>query len=713
MLTILLTHETEHPEWKLFHPFFYHLEANDSLFYLPYNDAYEFEDVCPRIYHELAERQEDTWQLILLLHNDAPVSLRNRLVNRLAKMKEKILEPLKEREAEPRQVTVLLLDSAHQENGYQAGETKVSLQLDKSGFLYDASMVDEACNLWVYDDFKRLDNAWGEAVDILEAGLLENPKDAFLELLEVKASAVRSEFLACCEEKHTSKEMMRGDGRFIDPYSWREEQQIVQNFLDRLKKTISPPVHSDIRNFQPSTLLKNVLRETLTLDAVIGPVNVIRQEVSAFSRKRKFEQWLEAVALINSIIEAPEILSNFPKGAVYGLETKLDEITKKHMFQNYEASLEGAVYFLENQLLKREAMITTKYEETKAHPYAAGDLAGGDIEAPVFEEKTRQFFLQKWRSFIEKGKEQLAKREYAMKEEAKQGIRKLKTIKRSSVDEEKEQVEIYDYVQRLKEREEELAMEMEVHTPPPLKEQDMWAAFCRKIEFQLANQLEAFPSRKMMFLTGIFVWVGFSYPVYWTMGMDGLMDWRQWLFPLTAGLAVTGIGWIALARIKQPIHDYVSDTVKKRTMLEHQQSDAHSEMNHYLNAFFELDRVQKKLVEVEEVLRKEQMVNHLYRYHLHKAKEALDAYHHMNDYFRVEKPAEENKEIVSFVDRKYNPSEDVIRNPMYSPVICGQIGLSGQQATEILMGQTRKSVVTGKLPLLQQIKLEKDQVYLS
>ncbi|MBU9714375.1 hypothetical protein [Evansella tamaricis] len=715
MLTILLTDDTAHPEWKLFEPFFYHHEKDARLLRIPYDVEKGYHHTFQQIYNELIEKHEETWQLIILMHLDAPMSLSNRLVNQFNRLKTQLIHPLEKREAAPAMAAAILLDSLHNGNGDDPEDTvsQISVQMDINGYLTKGNIIQEDTNLWSEEDFHNLDQAWGEAINLQEVGLIEKPTKEFMADLLIRKQKVERVFERCLEEKQGIYENRNENALYLDAYSVFMKEDISDYFMERLEKELTPPLHNDLRTFKPSGMLKNVLKETLSIQGEEG-FKLLRHHVSPFSKQRKYEQWLKVIAFINTTIDNPSIYGKIPDGSVYELKEKIDSESFQSMFQKYYEVLNAAIYSLENQLMSREEMVTTLFEETKPHPHTALEIKEDPFDFPVFQGKRKNTIVTDWKQLTKKIMEDLMDREKDMIEDAKSGIRTIKVLQRKKITKQHEELEIYEYLEQLRKKEIELLLQLERYTPPPLTEINKWKDFCNETEFELTNQIRAYPSKKNIYITSILIWLGLTGPMLAIMDWPpAIAEWHQWIFPALTTISVIGTSYIAVKRITQPIHDYLKDTEDKQKKLFKDQGDKHRDTNEYLNIFYALDRTQKKRMQVEELLLMEQEENHLLRFHLKSVREALDSLQHISHYLHIEKRDEENEERRAFVQAKFKPSEDIINNVIYSPIVCGETGLTERFTTEVHIGQSGTTIDSGKLRLLTHIKLEKDQVYLS
>lgn len=712
MLTILLSEEIEHPEWKLFDSFFYHAEGSRRLIHLRYKLENGFIESYQAINQTLSEVYDDSWQLIVLLPMSKFPSFSFRLTNQLKRFKKELLNPLKSREAGPEMVTVLLLDSISRSMESSNTIEEMCLSLDMQGFCETNKLVTTKTNIWTSEDFNRLDHAWGDQIDLKDIGYLQKPNSQFLKVLEEKRDAVIATFQSIVNEKQEMAKELDQTHNYLDIYSMENIENLKRVFIHKLMEITTPPLQEYLSTFQPSQILKKSLKDVFSLKSITESLKIIRFEVSAYSKRKRYDQWLQLVSFLTTIIDEPSILRHIPSRKVFYLKIDKDEKLQKHMLQSYKAVLEGAIYYIENNILNREKIITTKFDDTNEKPYAAGELEKLSFEIPKFKGENKQSYFRKWYSFAQKVKDHLQVREQKMKEEARNAIQKIKVMQRKDLIEQAEKVEIYEYENDLKLKEEELLIMMSKHTPPPLSEQEDWETFSEEMEFKVDHQLKKYPSKNMVVVTGLLIYVSLIAPVFFTMEeFPKISEWYLWIYPVVTLFAIAGISFLGIKRITAPINDYVNDTERKKDELLNRQYLAHTETNHYLNAFYELDRVQKKRIKIEKELEKEQRLNQLYRYHLNEANVALDAFNHLTNYLHVESMENDEEKILSYIRGRFNPALSMEENVIYSPIVTGEIDLRDTHSTEYFVEEKKIDLQAKRLRLLKKIKLEKDQVY--
>ncbi|MBM7097534.1 hypothetical protein JSY36_17510 [Bacillus sp. H-16] len=709
MHTVLLNETTKHPEWQLFHPFFYTQESNGQLTTISYGQQDGFAALFDRVYKEITETRADEWQLVVLLHMDYPLKLHERLAVRLEELKQGLVAPLKKREAAPKSVVLLVMDALLHEDTTDT-ESRIAVQLDEEGFV-TGDFIDRPANVWSQHDLAELDEAWGERVKADHIGLLEKPHQSFLDELTSRMEKVKRTFLKLQEKKNI---LYDGSG-YLDPYTGRYALMIETLFTTYLEEEIRPPLNSDITSFYPSQTLRNVLSDTVSITHGITDIAVIRQSMPRFAKDKKYEKWLEAAAFLQVLVQDPAVINGSLKGQCHYLDAKINQENMNEMFSKYRKALEFTKERLENALYNRTEMMMKRYEKDLALPKSAEDLPELQVPMPAFTPKEKHTLLNRWYGAAKKAKDRFTSREEDMQQSARSGIDIVKRHQLRELVTQDETVPIHHYLKEIETSKKDVLLELEKHVPPPSTVVRRWEEFTEKTGNPLGVSLDAYPEKRKQVLTGITLWFFLAVPLIYSLTAQGnvptLTDWGQYILIILLAGAVMVISHVAVRYMTLPVSEAVAETEKVKHDLVQDQMTRHSDTNHYLNHIYKLERLHREEKAVRAELEKKQLANQLDHFHLRELNVALDALIHLENHLHIQKSENAHRDaLIQLVSDSFHKHEDVIDSAIYSPVKCAEAGNDTFYSTKVSVGRTVRQVELGKWKLLDEVKIQKDKV---
>ena len=700
MKTILLTDKHIHPDWKLFQPFFYHHQESGSLSVLP---AHSWEDsgwISRKILEEIQAVGEEEWQLIVVESMEAPLDEATRLAPRLAALKKNVLEKLSAKEAGPSAVTVIVLDYLHKngEPGEHDLKTLRMLALDEYGFVPEKLQEEGAPPSWNDKDLSRLDDVWGEPLELSKAGIRQTPHSRTLEKIDEKRAAVMEEV----RRRNSVISVMDPNGPAAALESFAEE------FQQRMEEETDVPLQENIEHFRPSLLAEYVLREHISRKAELEGMRVLRREVSRHSRKQRFSSWLETIFFIHLAVESPLLIKHLPEGEIQRLDSELDNELVERMLLTYEASLKNVIKEMETDLLAGRGAFTHRYEKSReAVSVAAAEKADTENKFMETSGLLEARDIRALDRLEAKFEEQLQQWEKGMEDKAEESLKSIKVTSRKPLVPSSETTGLYSYLEELQELEEKQKIEMERYTPPPAEEIEQWRAFTDKKRFQLENRMRARPSAAKTGWTGLLLWAGITGPLLAGIsGAPGPETWAEWVLPVLTTAAAAGLAVLGIRRLDRPVKDTLKDIEGEMEKLEREQAERHDKTSGYLSSYFYLERLQKIRGEVQKQLSEHQHHNLLLRFQLRKAKEALNGFEHLRGSLL------ENRASLERVPSTPEPAleKDEIENRAFSPFRCLDTERKAGAELEITIGRMKRTVPAGSLPVFQRLTFDKDQV---
>ncbi|TMW70432.1 hypothetical protein [Alteribacter natronophilus] len=713
MHTILLNENTLHPEWKLFDPFFYSEQAEGRLTTISYGQRDGFAALLDVVYKEVTEKRADDWHLVVLLHLDYPVSLKERLTAKLTDLKQTLVAGLKRKEAAPRKVTVLVMDALYE---YDKGETcdtgsSLAVEMDFQGYLSSENLFERKTNLWTRHDFDLLDEAWGPPVDTENIGRIDHPDPQIYLELESRAESVRR----CFSELQLEKQNQKGAGAYADEWMTRTSQRVEELFKVRLNQEITPPLSRDLAGFRPSSSLKTILKKNLSLDGALSNLTLIRQTMPRYAKDKKYGKWLEAAAFLQVIIQRPDLITKSIDGQQFYLNARLNDQEVDTLFSNYRLTLETARETLQTRLDSRAEMLIKRFEKVDANPQSSEPLEEDLAKPGPFVPSQVKSMADDWTQFLNETGVKLKEREEVMQQSARKGIETVKVHQRAPLNTESGKVLIGQYLEEIERDKNDLLLELESSTNPPGGALETWKTFREKHTRPLHADLKAYPDMKKRIVTALVLWIGLAFPLFYSLGTPGTWpQWQEWghyLLIVILLAAVTGISFTGVRQLTLPITQTLEETGETKNDLFSEQQNRHEQTNRYLNGIFRIERLHREEKKVKEELDRKQLSNQLDHYHHREVKDALDALSHLEDHLHVQqRKTIAATAIQQFVNEKFDASKDVGECVIYSPLKCGEAGRNDYEPVTFVVGQTRTQVEPGKWKLLDEAKIQKDKV---
>ncbi|WP_226682802.1 hypothetical protein [Sutcliffiella horikoshii] len=713
MHTIVIQLQDVPQDWHLIEPFFYKVQSAGQLSIYQVEDGNSYDKLYHEITHHMSQFRVTKWQAVVLTTVPCAKLNTKRLTCLLQEMREKFFRQFIEHELPPRTVAFLMLDPIKRTANFAPddGESNPYWQLDNEGYYFDEIPVSHPANMFVQRELEELDATWGNQLNLTEAGRIDRPDPAFISVLVEKINRVSGKFIEIIREK---KEMLYRENIHGEKLMLAELESLEASFLQLLQRKKIPPLVEELANFAPSAILKELLKERLSIQSAIGDYRIIRQTSAIYSVEKRTTALINIALFLNAVAFKEHILSQISPGGIFELEVVLRSGKLEEMLSGYDSSLHAARTKIESKLLDRQELTHNRFEEVQVQPYSTEPLKDNeDLSAPIFKISNQETYMLEWERYMNGVSAELKNREKDMISGARAGAKKIQQLKRrkSVLDEEK--VEITEYLEELKDKVDTLYAELDENEPGQSVEAKEWEKHEKVANFYMEIYSRACPTKKQvaiaMGVSGLMLLAPQLFSLDWST-IDFRNNWLSYsIVPGGLLFGVFAIGFLVKSYMLRPVERLSKKSEDKRKELLQSQQESHRKYNNYLNKMYELYRTRQYYETVKAHYERIKRENHQLRYHQSRVDEFLDTCGRLIKNLGLSPKL--NKEYHDFFETKFKSDVDVSQSPIYSPFDCQIEKETELEKLSISVGKQKSSVHAGYLHVIQELRLVKDQVY--
>ncbi|MGD6776930.1 hypothetical protein [Sutcliffiella horikoshii] len=716
MHTIVIQLQDVPQDWHLIEPFFYKVQSAGQLSIFQVEEGKNgsgFDKLYHEITHHMSQMRVSKWQAVVLTTVPCPRLNTKRLTCLLKEMREKFFRQFIEHELPPRAVAFLMLDPIKRTSNFAPddGDSNPYWQLDNEGYYFDEMTVRHPANMFVQRELEELDATWGNQLNLTEAGRIDRPDPAFISVLVEKINRVSGRFIEIIRDK---KELLKQDTIIGEQLTLPQLESLEASFLQLLQRKKIPPLAEDLADFAPSAILKELLKEKLSIQSSIGDYRIIRQTSAIYSVEKRTTALVNIALFLNAVAFKDHILSQISPGGIFELEVVLRSGKLEEMLSGYDSSLHAARTKIESKLLDRQGMTHNRFEEVQVQPYSTEPLKENEgLLAPVFKIRNQATYMLEWEKYMDGVSAELEKRERDMISGARAGAKKIQQLKRRKSVLEDEKVEITEYLEELKDKVDTLYAELDENEPGQSIETKEWEKHERVANFYMEIHSKACPTKKQvaiaMGVSGLMLLAPQLFSLEWST-IDFRNNWLSYsIVPAGMLFGVLAIGFLVKAYMLKPVERLSKNSEDKRKNLLQSQQESHRKYNNYLNKMYELYRTRQYYETVKAHYDQIKQENHQLRYHQSRVDEFLDTCGRLINNLGLSPKL--NKEYHDFFETKFKPEVDVSESPIYSPFDCQIEKETELEKLSISVGKQKSSVHAGYLHVIQELRLVKDQVY--
>jgi hypothetical protein len=724
MHTIVIHLYENMDDWHLIEPMFYKVQSNMQLSFFYGENKGSFIS-CDKLLVQVSEylqyKDIDQWQLLIITQIPEYKKSFGRLSSYLHEFKEQLINPLKETGHEPQNEIIIVLDSMNKNNDQSPKDdpiTNIWWQLDIHGYLkhpFPSANNVPVKHIFSQRELEEIDEAWGSTINLHDAGIINSPNKEFMSQLKRRVTNTQNIFLEKLHDKlqHSSNKSLEFQ---YDLITERTLQLIKESFLTQIEKSIQPPLNESLATFKPSSLLLDILQNTISLSWYKNSFQIFRFDISNKSLRQRHNDLLKLSLLINLITVNSNLLSRFSRGSIHDVSLVVDKERIQNLIINYGTCLDIAEQAIKDQLLDRQNIFINKFNSPDSFPHSISSLAKSEIEEPAPSNVSYSTinFIYDWEGYINQVDRELHDREEEINQKVKEGIRNLSIYKRENVITKNEsKVELGEYIGNVNEEIKKTVSEIDKLSNPPLSAQQKWQQYIEDSKERISLLVSQIPSKRNWWITMIIILLFISGPFITT--HYGRVSEGNYISPFLLALillaVVISIVFLAGKTISRLLQNFIVNTKYKKAECYNTQETALSNYNKYLNKVFQLYRLRKQYSFLNETFTEIKQTNVSYRYHQTKIEEHKKINNRLITLVDNRNYQGDRKHCEALFEHKFQVRKSVIDNPIYSPLEYQYNTLREAHKLKVMIGNSVDNIVVRGLNPLSELQFSVDKVY--
>ncbi|AJY74266.1 hypothetical protein [Paenibacillus beijingensis] len=726
MLTIVVHYDETPQDWNLIERFF-HMGIHSgklALFRHQANRNAAYQYLVNKVYEYLNVNMVEKWQLVWMMNISQEKDYRKRLSSQLGEFRKSFLSRLQDRKLSPEKVFVLALDGIDREEGGAPLDDFLRdvWTLDIHGYLPRKPLGDG--NLFYLGEIEALDASWDRsALDLRQAGPLEEPTESFLQLLRMQVDKVKISFREILADKRKIEQQYACDPGSVptDVLFENEIRAVEEGFYERINRIMVPPLSPKLNEYLPSHELKAVLKELMGTKVSIASYVFIRVPYPQEFAARRVRTLLKVAYAINAIALNDPVSRLWQEGNAYTLDVAFRERDLASLFNRYITRLYICKSRIEDSLRNRRLDMAPDYAPWTSLPHGREALEEMNVPLPKLRRGRYLQFEQQFRIFEDEAREMMNKRDQRVLYLAKEGMRKLdiqKKLKEEPQAFTKEEPE--EIIRRLQEEiavtRQELLAEVP-HTPSSLS---AWNDYMEQTKQDISFQLRSMPgARQIGWITFIiggallapaFVKWNDAAPAAGTGGLHPVLVYG--VYPAAAAAAVA----LCLRLSRNMIFDAVKRrsrrTEKRLDEMIVQQDRTQKQYNDYLNRLYKLLKLTQRTHDVSRLSSEKAEENLRLRFHQTALEEAIDIGKRLAYLLNIGVKEDQGRSLENWYDEQSWFDRDATAHPVYCP-LWEQPGVEqdGDAAAELVVGLSRDTIKGALIYPAERVICEHDRVY--
>lgn len=720
-------------DWQMVESFFYHLQASGEFKML--SDISSITGVndilAKKVGHYLEQHNIRDWQLVFIIDMVAP-GHENRLTlgMQLQILKERLIKQLSNRGYPPAHSWVIAVDSDpfndHGELDYMEG--RMAWELDCFGYLGQAE--GEESLYFNAAECSKLDQNWGDPVDLKQAGILQQPNPEFLMELQERSRRV----INAADEIIENKINLYQDNNIKVNTEWdlisEDSFKIIGfEFKEALSKLLKPPLSNKLDSFLPSSIFKDILKKRLGLAGRVSGIRLLRIQVQLRPNHKKNQALIELAVLILFIsssinISKKSIQGRLMEGNIYKVEIEMDKSWQGYL-NEYLLCLSEAERRMETKLMQADKVILPCFEEQGHYTSPLGKPLE-EQPGKIFIKQTRNpGDITLWNNYLDEIAHKLNRKSEDILDSTWEDAQALNQTQKMGAPEQEMQISrLDDYQRKLDKQRANLKNRLSSGKIIMPDVEEEWTQYQKKLS-GFSYRLDSRPTPRVMavcmVISLLVILSAFAPLVY---EMDWQSKWIELLYTLLLiGAGIVGVTLLAKKKVFHPIRDMVNKTRVKADELIRQQQELAIKCKDYLNQIFQMFRLNKTISSANEKLQALSCENLLLHYHRKQLSHQIDLMQSLlrgtysegqNLNFNTEFRTSDIKNLGLILEQKFVLNQDIYHSSLYSPLIMRMLLYPelNNQHIKVKIGGVEEDIQFK--PFINEelhITFEKDQVY--
>lgn len=699
MLSVVVHVSGKPLDWHLVEPLFYKGRSTKQLHFFsatPSTQVLSYQTLYQELYRHLERNRISRWQLVLLMSNEYQQAYR--MGGELENLHRNVISVFNEQGLAP--VNQIAIVMEEREKDSLISETLI--ELDLKGYVDEDS--DMALNHFTLAEIDSLHEAWGDPLDLRSAGTVDEPNDLFREALSHRSHQVKKRLSELVNEKKEIARMVEITPGIAGKHLLRIEtlDAISLDFDEAMDHLIEPPLSFSLGSYQPSEMLKQVLKAHVSLSSGVKEFRIFRVSDEGVSAFQQTEHLLRTAFLINFLAMYPEAIDRIKKSSVHLIKIKLDEAEVKQMFSQYRSNLVFGMRKLSNRNLEGNHFMTRTFTETELLPNFSEALPLFQSNPPEFNWRKKRSYGSEWTGYLQDVEFVLEKREHQLLEEAEEGVWNLSVSKRQDdLFQNEKNINIKKYLRDLKQKQYRLHLNLDEASPSLRTGLAGWKKYANQANDKMALLLSSIPNQVVLGFTLFMAFFFLIVPMRTNLSLAHLLG---------VVLILVGLLFLSMATLIKPIYTLTEKTKEQQEEFAEMQSESLARYNEYLNKLYHLNHISKQIASIEVANEQQKQENALFRWHEEKMRDHLMLVDRLIHSFSFEPDINMNGGGNSH-DRLFTLEKDVMMNPLYS-LLDVDIGTSSEHSIEVSIGHSKENVRADQLKQITCLHLEEEQVLL-
>lgn len=726
MLTIVVHYDETPQDWNLIERFF-HLGIHSgklAMFRHQMNRNAAYPYLVSKVYEYLNVNMVEKWQLVWMMNISREKDYRKRLSSQLGEFRKNFLSRLQVRKLSPEKVFVLALDGIDREEGGAPLDEFLRdvWTLDIHGYLPRKPLGEG--NLFHLSEIEALDATWDRsALDLRQAGPLEAPTEAFLQLLRMQVDKVKTGFRELLADKRKIEQQYARDPESVptDVLYENEIRAVEEGFYERINRILAPPLSPKLDEYMPSQDLKAVLKELMGTKVSIASYVFIRVPYPQEFASRRVRTLLKVAYAINAIALNAPVSRLWQEGNAYTLDVAFREGELGSMLSRYMTRLYIFKSRIEDSLRNRRLDMAPDYGPWTSLPHGREALDETNVELPGFKSGRSLQFEQQFRIFEDTAREMMNKRDQRVLYLAKEGMRKLdiqKKLKEEPQAFTREEPE--EIIRRLQEEMAATRQELLAEVPHEPSSLPDWNDYMEKTKRDIAFQIRSLPGARQIGWLTVLIGGALLAPALVKWNNAAMTAGAGHLHPALVYGVYPAAAAAALAVCLRLSRDRIVKAVKKRTRRTEQrleemkakQERTQKQYTDYLNRLYKLLKLTQRAHAVSRLSSEKGEENLRLRFHQTALEEAIDIGRRLAYLLNIQVKEESDRTLENSYDERSWFDKDATAHPVYCPLWEQPVdGQGSDAAAELVVGLSRDTIKGALVYPAERFIFEHDRVY--
>lgn len=723
MRTVVVHYEETPQDWSLVERFFNQGISSGSLIFFRHKVSRlaAYQELLDKVSEYLRIKMVDEWQLVWIMNISQEQDFRERLSLQLDRFQQRFLDKLQASRIAPVKTFVLAFDGLdrHTDGAPEDPFLKQVWELDIQGFLPEKPITNG--NFFFEAEIMSVDQVWNGPLDLKEAGPLEAPKPEFVHLLDNRVSRVKECFrdTILIPKRKILEKAVRGASSDIPTDILLDDSltAIEVEFYSRLNRIPEAPLSPKLVEYKPSADLKEIIGGLIGVKEAIKPYIFIRVPFPQHFPTKRVKVLLNVAYILNAIAIYPSSSRFWQEGNSYTIDVLFREKDLQILLSRYLTRLYMGKFKLGNLLENRRQDLTPDYGESMSLPFGQASLKEFDFPRLDFNYNDRLVFDQEFHHFEAAARKFLKNRGQQAAESAREGMRKLDILKKLQeeplqMSNNKHEAALYDLTDEADGMREQLVR----HIPHKSNALSSWDSYIGPVKEDLSYLLRSIPQARQIgwlsFVITSIMLIPFliksnegsvisEYPIFLSNG----------IYP--AMIIVIVLVSLGLSRL------FIGNAVKKRIRtsslrlneLMIEQADSHKEDINYLNKLYKHQKLTDRAKHLQSLHLTKLRETKQLRYHLSEIQEAIEACERLTLLHGIQLREAKDPTGDTYDELAWF-NNDNIDHPIYSPLKKqNDAGAQGDKVTEIVIGQSKDTILDSRLYPAARIQCEFDRVY--